>query len=990
MPRRRILSEAQRAALLALPTSEAEFVRHWTLSDDDLLAIQRRRRPHNRLGFALQLCALRHPGRLLRPNELIPEEALQFVADQLGVDPGSLERYAVREATRYHQLSALREIFGFRELTQPDRQDFGVWLLPVALATTSGAAVVRTLVDELRRRRIALPRVTLIEAMASRAMLQADRHVAEQLNRDLTSDQRRSLEALLVIPPGSKASELAWVRQPAGAVGHRAFRAIIDRLELLRDIDLDPACADGVHPERMRRLAMEGARMSAQHLTRLSPKRRRAVLVATALETSTALTDDAVSMFERTIGKLFRRAEARENTELKNDKRTINNKLRLFAAIGDALIKARETGADPLEAVEAVVAWDQLEREVSVAHQLVRPDTLDPVTLAATHHAVLRGVGRLFLATFEFGAVPAAAGVLRAVEVLLDMHEEGRRKLPDRLPTEFLRPSWRRQLLTASEPDRRAYELCVFVELRDRLRAGDVWVEGSRAYRAVEEQLIPKTVFVQMRRAGPLPVAVSDDCRAWLAERREALETRAAEVNRKAETETLEDVRMNASGLKISPLRAITPEAAEILADRLHASLPRVRITELLAEVDRWTNFSSCFTHLQNGRSVEDPRVLLTAILAEATNLGHSRMAEACSLVSRNQLAWTSSWHMREETYGQALARIVEAQHASPLARLFGPGTSSSSDGQHFQLDRRARGTGDVNPHKGSEPAVSFYTHVSDRYAPFHAKVISATAGEAAHVLDGLLYHSADLQLHEHHTDGGGVSDHVFALCHLLGFRFAPRIPNIGARRLYVFDDMAPGPALAPHVAGRINTRLISAHWDEVLRLASSVRTGVVGASQILKRLGAYPKQNGLALALREIGRVERTLFTLDWIDNPEQRRRATRELNKGEAENALKRAVFFHRIGRVRDRSVESQANRASGLNLVSAAIVLWNTTYLQLACEALALRGERPPDDLLRHISPLSWQHINLTGDYIWGAEPPVGEERRALKLPPMQLAA
>ena len=138
---------------------------------------------------------------------------------------------------------------------------------------------------------------------------------------------------------------------------------------------------------------------------------------------------------------------------------------------------------------------------------------------------------------------------------------------------------------------------------------------------------------------------------------------------------------------------------------------------------------------------------------------------------------------------------------------------------------------------------------------------------------------------------------------------------------------MEPGSALQPLVAGRIDAKLILSHWDDILRLATSIRTGAVAASSMLRRLGAEPRQNGLALALREIGRVERTLSTLDWIEDPEQRRRATRELNKGEAENALKRAIFFHRIGRVRDRGPEQQGHRASGLNLPppSCSGTLW-----------------------------------------------------------------
>lgn len=183
-------------------------------------------------------------------------------------------------------------------------------------------------------------------------------------------------------------------------------------------------------------------------------------------------------------------------------------------------------------------------------------------------------------------------------------------------------------------------------------------------------------------------------------------------------------------------------------------------------------------------------------------------------------------------------------------------------------------------------------------------------------------------------TIPGGVSDHVFALCHLLGFRFAPRIPNIAARRPHLFADMRPGPDIAPLAAQLIDETLIADHWTDVIRLATSIRTGVTSASVMLERLGSYPSANGLALALPEIGRVECTLFTLDWIERPEGRRQATRELNKGEAQNALKRTIFFHRTRSIRDHGLQSQGHRASALNLVAGAIVLWNPLTLKPPC--------------------------------------------------------
>ena len=100
----------------------------------------------------------------------------------------------------------------------------------------------------------------------------------------------------------------------------------------------------------------------------------------------------------------------------------------------------------------------------------------------------------------------------------------------------------------------------------------------------------------------------------------------------------------------------------------------------------------------------------------------------------------------------------------------------------------------------------------------------------------------------------------------------------------------------------------ITTHWDEILRLATSIRQGTVTASLMLRKLGAYPRQNGLALALRELGRLERSLFTLHYLKDIELRRRIHAGLNKGEARNALARAVFFNRLGELRDRTYENQ----------------------------------------------------------------------------------
>jgi TnpA family transposase len=135
-----------------------------------------------------------------------------------------------------------------------------------------------------------------------------------------------------------------------------------------------------------------------------------------------------------------------------------------------------------------------------------------------------------------------------------------------------------------------------------------------------------------------------------------------------------------------------------------------------------------------------------------------------------------------------------------------------------------------------------------------------------------------------------------------------------------------------------------------------------------LKKLSAFKRQNRLDLALAEVGRIERTLFTLDWLESPELRRRCQAGLNKSEARHALAQAVFVHKQGRIADRTLQNQEHRASGLNLVIAALALWNTLYMERAVEHLRSREVSAPDHLLAHLSPMSWAHISLTGDYVW----------------------
>lgn len=157
MPRRVTLTDRQREALLHLPVDQGELLRHYTLSDEDLGHIRQRRRAHNRFGFALQLCVLRYPGRVLAPGELIPAQVSDFIAAQLGLTSDDLLLYAAREETRHEHLADLRRIYGYRSFSGRGARDLREWIAREAEAATSNEDLARRFVAECRRTRTILP-----------------------------------------------------------------------------------------------------------------------------------------------------------------------------------------------------------------------------------------------------------------------------------------------------------------------------------------------------------------------------------------------------------------------------------------------------------------------------------------------------------------------------------------------------------------------------------------------------------------------------------------------------------------------------------------------------------------------------------------------------------------------------------------------------------------------------------------------------------------
>ena len=302
MPRRQILTDRQRSSLFDLPTDSATLLHHYTLADDDLEQIRRRRQSHNRLGFALQLCAFRYPGRLLSPGEVIPINVAKFIAAQLGERADDLCSYAETDVTRRRHLVDLRAIYGYKMFTGRGSRDLKAWLERAAEATRSNEDLARRLVERCRATKTVLPGISIIERLCADALVAAERRIEVRIADRLDNAMRAELDALLTEDAGGSVTRFVWLRQFEVGQNSADMNRLLDRLEFLQGLGLAETVLAGVPPHRIARLRRQGERYFAGDLRDISGDRRLAILAVCALEWRSAIADAIVETHDRIVG----------------------------------------------------------------------------------------------------------------------------------------------------------------------------------------------------------------------------------------------------------------------------------------------------------------------------------------------------------------------------------------------------------------------------------------------------------------------------------------------------------------------------------------------------------------------------------------------------------------------------------------------------------------------------------------------------------------
>jgi len=961
---RELLTAEQRDELMRIPSgSDWDLGTYYTFSQYDLDVINGHRRDYNRLGFAVQLAVLRFPGWPLSDLKTIPDSVLNYIAEQIGADVGAFSLYAQRGPTRREHIEEIRQAYGYRNFTQQEYQSSSQIMLNYALENGNAIYLLRAVIDELRKQKIILPAMTTLERIVWEARERADEKILGQLTSSLTPVQVEKLEQILSQMPESNKTYLAWLRETPGSCSPDAFLKTAEKLVFLRGLQLQ-IDTNGIHPNRLRQLSKVGARYEPHIFRRFNDPKKNAILVAYLHDLLQDLTDMAFDIHDRQIMQLLSKGRKTQDEIQKKNGKSINEKITHFADLGAALIKSRSEGTDPFAALEAIMPWDKLVASVEEAKQLARPIDYDYLDLIEKKFYVLRRYTPTLLKVLEFRSTKSSGPLLKAVDVIRDMNETGLRKVPEGAPLDFVSNRWQKHVYDKDGAvNRHYYEMAVLMELRNSIRSGDVSIVGSRQYKDFDEYLISKDKWARID-SDSTKLAVSMSVIDYMAERMESLLKRLEWVSENADS--LEGINIEKGKLHIDRLERDTPEEARNFSLSLYELLPRIKLPDLLIEVANWTKFHEQFIHASTNQppNDEETKVLMAAIMAMGMNVGLTKMAESTPDISYRQMAHTTQWRLYEDAMSKAQATLVNYHHKLTLPSYWGDGATSSSDGMRVQIGVAAINA-DANPHYGSGKGATFYRFVSDQFSSFYTRVINTNARDAVHVIDGLLHHETDLSIEEHYTDTAGYTDQVFGLTHLLGFRFAPRLRDISDTKLFSFGKPSCFPNLEKLLSGRINTKIIQENYDDVLRLAHSIREGTSSASLIIGKLGSYDRQNSLSAALQEMGRIEKTIFIMNYISSEALRRKINRGLNKGEAMNALARAIFFGKRGELRERALQDQLQRASALNIIINAISIWNTVYLTRAVEYIKTANQFD-QDLMKHISPLAWEHINFLGEY------------------------
>jgi TnpA family transposase len=961
--------------------SPNDLARYFYFNETDLACINAKYSDHARLGFALQLATVRYLGTFLEDPLNVPAIVLLNVSRQLGIknpDKIEIKDYNDGDLQRRHARE-IREQYGYVENTD---HRIGLrltrWLYNLCWIGNERATILFERAKTwMLVHKVLLPRCGQLERYIAHLRERAEQHLWQTIARHITPEQKESLKNLLVVPEGARDSLLVTLRKGPVRRSSLSLKQALERINSIRKLGMNLSLPWQIPQGRIRKLARLAEVADIKSLVRLTQEERLVATLAAFIHCLEATAqDDAMELLDILLNGIFNKAvQLHKTTRL----RTLKDMDQNAEILADFCLTLANDQGDIMKRLSDAFKVTSQEKLAEVARDVkatIRPPGDVYYQELNKQYRSVRIFLPMFLEHLHFDATPSGKILLEACLWIQKQLRSNTLKPKNDAPGEVVGKSWQKHVFIDDDRiDLHAYVFCVLEAMRKAIRRREIFAIPSWHYADPRAGLLTGPGWAAIRPIVCRTLSLSTTSEPTLSALSDELDWTYRTVVEHLPINSFvrfENIKEDRHKLVMSNLEAVKePDSLIALREAVYSRLPRVDLPEILLEIDARTGFTGAFTHISESasRAAGMPVSLCAVLMAEACNIGLKPLVRRdIAALKRDRLSWVQQNYIRNETLTAANAMLVSAHNRLELPHIWGGGDVASADGMRFAVPVRTIHAGPNPKYFGRGLGLTWYNLLSDQLTGLNAITITGTMRDSLVLLAVVLGQETHLQPTTIMTDTGAYSDVVFGLFRLLGYHFSPRLADIGDARLWRIDPQANYGDFDKSGIHKINIPLIAQQWEDILRLVGSLKLGEVSPMGIMHTLRIADKPTKLARAIAEIGRIEKTLHLLTYIDDEDKRRHILTQLNRGEARHSLARVLFHGQRGEIRHPYREGQEDQLGAMGLVLNIIVLWNTIYMEEVLKQL--QRERFPvlESDKAHLSPLVHDHTNMNGKFVF----------------------
>lgn len=950
-----------------------------TLDPGTIMMIKKGRTQPRQIGLTVECVLLLLMGRHPRLRK-VPPEVIDWAGAQVAVSPQAYTLLGESESVQRECRQEARALMAFRACGRRERKALKTHLTEEAMRQGRTATLTELAVDWLYQKRIIAPGETVLNKIVGWARRRADEKMVAHFDQSLDDAHKQRMDGILIIPPGERLSSFELLKKPPAKPSSKAMKTLCDKLDRLESLGARMIDVGKMGPSRIRHVAREVHDKSVYEiLSQTTPRLRYAQMACFLRHAFVENRDRGIDMYLRLIQKYTNKARALAEDnfwalELLREK-SFQRVLNFTSVFVEPAIPYERKPEEAYTRVPEVVLAEDVRR---LNEESGEPDKSAMAYLDRefTH---IRQFAPPFLKMFhDFEFPPERRAMADAMQFLRRVHvKRTDRKLWKEAPLDWIPDALKKHIIRKDGSlSRHHYEACFYVVLSDHIKGLKVWLPHSRRYADLETYLHSVEKWTKVRKLFYdlllLPLSDEEFVERFRTELEDGIEKTQAYLDAKGEDASL---YFDEEGVPhLEKLEAIEkPEGIEAMKDRIfedeigQVDLPDV-VIDVFNDLGLLDDFKGPDGEIP--RTPDHARNVVVSFTAYACNHGPKAMARSVGSISPWQIADTFRRYLTEENLKTAIMKIVNRINGHPLVKIWGSGAVAHADGLRFV---QPLGVLQSEFHyRLKEYGVVYLPSETDTHAVFYSQVIPCHIREALFLIDGLLMHDSELEVRMQISDMHGKTNPTMALAHLLGYRLCPRPAGIPRMALSRFESKKRYGSLAAMLKHKIDPDVIKSVYDQIVRLAASAKSRLVAPSLLLYRLSSFAADHPLHQGLDAIGRALFSSHVLRVIRDAEFRRMIHLEVDKGESSHRLDReGLFIGKFGESWLRDLTDQANSFSCLSLMHNIVVYWNLMKMEEAIKGMRARGEDVPDEILRHIYPTHFEHINRIGRYVFNID-------------------